>query len=555
MLSNFGEIQIMEYPKFINHLFSWANFEIVGYRILRLFLTLCSSLIFAKGFISLLKKLDISSNKFYLGNKFTYLFILVGSLLSYALFPQTISYNSLTLINIQFALGLIFYSMSKNQSYQKNLLLLSAGLFIGFQNFVKFSNGVIFFFLFSFLIFFFDYYQTSIIEKIKKLLWFGIGVIILVLYYSLFLGSLEDWLHKVLNTIEANDSHGIDKLFELYWKTFKKGIEFVILSFKYPIAVTLIITLCQKFILNKINWTPPSFIKSLIALSFFCYSIYFAISNLWYINDSKHIYDMPLIYILWLIIGILGFLLSLLSKTFFSQRKKLFPSNFLLLVVVLFSTPFLCSFGTNNNVLLHIVQYQFSWFGLFILFSIILGKFLKNRVFPTIYIVTLCGFCIAQTYTGLIINPYRIEGELTSQKEQLELPTNNKLLVDKALKNHIESINKIIKKAPIKKNKQLLLPLYCSPGMVYLLNCKSPGSGWYRTKLTHENCENLKSSTDDLGDLIILVDREEGIPDEMVDCLNSLNINYPNDYNFAGSVEGYPQKTLIDIYFPKRNKQ
>ncbi|MBN4066178.1 hypothetical protein JYT51_02490, partial [Candidatus Amoebophilus asiaticus] len=95
-------------------LFGWLDPGILGYRIIRLILTIFSSVVFASGFIKWIKATGIYTAPFIINSRSIYAFVLLGSLISYSIYPQTLSYNTLTLILLQLSVGLFFYAISSS---------------------------------------------------------------------------------------------------------------------------------------------------------------------------------------------------------------------------------------------------------------------------------------------------------------------------------------------------------------------------------------------------------------------------------------------------------
>jgi len=281
-------------------LFAWLNPGILGYRIIRLVLTLFASLVFANGFW----RLCCATNRNV--NFLTVLAITTsGSLLSYSLFPVSLSYNSWTLINMLLIAGFIFNWISlvkaRSSPNKKLRILLFVGLIIGLQFFVKFSAAGAYLFSMVLLI--------IIIQKNDGIKWSEIlpsilalmgGIFSFMIIYFTCVESIFLWKEKFINAIKyAPAGYELDFLFEKYKKTldhsFTKGVRNIK---EVPIMLFLLFTIGRMVgFFRPVGKTIYSFLFTGLML----YMLYYAYDNFLFMSGMKKMRNAFSIYLLILI--------------------------------------------------------------------------------------------------------------------------------------------------------------------------------------------------------------------------------------------------------------
>ena len=533
-----------EYQKILKVWFGWLDLKVIGFRVLRLVFTLFSSFVFAKGlFRLLLQKAAIS--EVILRNRIVYfVFILIASLLSYSIFPQTLSYNSLTLINVQFSSGLVLYAMSFEEAklhYRVKSALLLAGTIVGFQNFVKFSNGILLVALLGSYLLFVSINKTGWKLRRNKLLWFICGVFLFLVYYSLSIGSLLDWNVRLQETFNHTETHSIASLFSRYFDTALTSIKSIFYNYYFIIPFLLIFHFLFRFIKTPGFVKNKGLIKDSVYSIVIGYIVFIAVKLSWHQSGEQFAYNAGNIYVLWLIIGLVMLVFS--SK---ENKINVRPDLTLLFIgIFLFVLPLLCSFGTSNSLLVHILQYQFSWFSLMLLIAY---KF-SNKWKRFVYLFVIGGISCSQIISGLVYHPYRVNGTLFDQI--VVISDLQPVKVDLKLKDHLENVNKVLEENGFVSDRSLL-PIYCSPGLAYLLNASSPGSGWFSYSSSLSNCYNLQVGEKvDKKNLLFLLEAGKIIPDEFLSCLREHQIDFPGNYKKIGIVEGYTNKISVEIFAPQ----
>ena len=542
-----GGTAFFEYQKILIDWIGWLDLKIIGYRILRLVLTLFSAIVFAKGLFKLLLKQGKISEAVSVNRIIHFTFILIASLLSYSVYPQSLSYNTLTLVNVQLSAGLILYAISFEEdklSYRINVILLFAGFIVGFQNFVKFTNGILLAALLGSYLLIFSINNTSWKLRRNKFLWFGGGVILFLVYYSITLGSMVDWGHRLQEAIINTETHSIGSLFGRYFDTALTSFKSILRSYWHITPFFLGVYCLIRFVKTPFITRNTELIKNSFYGLVIVYIVLVAMKLSWNHSGTQFAYSAGNIYVLWLLIGCISLLFY-----FQGNRNRAFPDlKILFIAFFLFILPLVCSFGTSNSLLVHILQYQFSWFALMLL----IAYRVYNKWKTFLYLFIIAVLACSQTISGLVYHPYRIKGTLFDQTEFItEINNSQSIKVDSELKEHLESVSEILEENGFDKDGSIL-PIYCSPGLTYLLNATSPGSGWFSYSSSLSNCYNLQLGGGvDREKLFFLIEEGAALQEEFLVCLKADGVNFPSDYTEIGIVKGYTNEISIIIYAPK----
>ena len=132
------------YHLVVKNIFSWINLDILNTRILRLSLSIISTFIFIHGFHQLVTKY-FKQNKYQYGQ---YLFLLIGTFMSYAFGPQAISYNHLVQFISLICFGLLFMvicnpSINNKTLFRSYVFISIIGFLLSLELFVKPTSAIL----------------------------------------------------------------------------------------------------------------------------------------------------------------------------------------------------------------------------------------------------------------------------------------------------------------------------------------------------------------------------------------------------------------------------
>ena len=175
-----------------------------------------------------------------------------------------------------------------------------------------------------------------------------------------------------------------------------------------------------------------------------------------------------------------------------------------------------------------------SWFGLVILVD---DKLPLNSTFSSIMAIALFVFGSYLFYSQYVKNPYRS----TNLMYQSESISNERVKVDTTMSQFMDKLYEILNENNFKKEDPIIA-LYRIPGLVYLLEGKSPGGviSLWNYRRTGQFLEELKRSKMDYSKSFFLI--KNRYTDSLVSGLNDLGLNFPNDYRNVGK-----------IFYPKSN--
>ncbi|MBL4654391.1 MAG: hypothetical protein JKY33_01030, partial [Bacteroidia bacterium] len=534
-------------------LFGWLDPGILGYRIVRLVLTLLASLVFAKGFwrwccatnrnVNFLTILAITTS---------------GSLLSYSLFPVSLSYNSWTLINMLLISGFIFSWISlikakSSPNKKSGILLLFVGLIIGLQFFVKFSAAGAYLFSIIALI--------IIIQKNDGIKWSRILTSILTLFGGIFLfmiiyfttvESIFIWKEKFITAIKYTPAgYELDFLFEKYKKTldhsFTKGVRNIK---EVPIILFLLFTIGRMIgFFRPIGRT----IYNVLFTGIMLYMLYYAYDNFLFMSGMAKMRNAFSIYLLILICTLCIVLAITTAKDIKLNITNPANRENIVIYLFLFFLPLCGSIGTSSILPINIIQYLYPWFLLILLISCWVSKKLQNNFYVNAFALIIGTFAFTQTVHGYVYSPYRLNSDLFHQTEEvLQLPKLEELKIETQSKDFILSINKIVQEKTKFSEGDPVIEIVDLPGIVYSLGGVSPGNSWYNPKYPNTNCyylgvANIKA----LNKTLLFFYADERISEGFKNCLNEQGINYPNGYSKIGEVKHLHSDKTINIYAPK----
>ena len=501
------------FHQLIKGLFSFMSLNVINVRILRLLLSLLSTLSLALGI------------RYYLDNKYDFLnifcFLGIGTLFSYCFGPQSLSYNSL----IGFFSVMIFSLFLIGLNSKKNLRKFSfvlVGIFLTFTLIVKFPPFIIYILILTSLLIFSNSYDIK--TKLNIAFFIFLGLTLGFSIFSFFCVSIYDFTSNYFLGISyfksTSSGHNLQD-------TFTRINEILKLFIAFSIASALIFVIC-KFIKRLI----PKLTKDYIQLILFSLVVillqYFHFIELNYNGIS-------------IIIFLSVFFLITFSNKLFVERKKHY--GLVIFLIICFILPFIGSVGTNNSFLFNSGFMISLWFSAVIIIIDKVDKGTTTIKFVYVLLIFACSFLFIQNYFQ---NPYRIT-KLHTQTEKIK---GENVKLDKFSKLFVTEIDSILVSNGFKKGDPII-GLYKIPGLVYLLNGISPGGiiSLWDDRRNQQFLNELRNSTIDYSKSYFIVG--DRLNDSLINGLNKLNLKFPDEFVNIGSVKSkniYHSKYNYNIY-------
>ena len=542
-------LPIWRYEILLQPFIGWMDLGVIGYRTLRLIMTIAASVFFASGF----HKWMLCNNWFQknggTGQAGIIIWIIIGSLLSYSLFPATLSYNSLTLINLLFTTGAFFFfiTTSKQSSGWKPSLWLSVvGIALCLQLFTKFTTGGVFTIFILFILSLIRANQdANVMRLIKDVGFISLGIITCLIYSNSAGGSVVLWFNEFREALEAMESYGIDRIVATYGKSLNDAFQAAVWTkLEIPIALFIVIKLREK-IKKKI------FLLGITAI--FLYILYQVKVENWFSSGTKGMFNAFNVYLLFLVL-LVTFVVAYFNKRHWNVFD-LHPDTreVIIIFITLLFIPFIGSFGTNNSLTLQSIQYLFAWFALYLFFFHFLSRRLNNKWVPQILFISIALVATVQTINGYVHNPYRLNGSLMEQNEELlDIARLKGLKLHPTTASYISKTNELLATQSTFQENDPIISINGTPGIVYALGGKTPGPAWYKYHNSNRNCYNIHQASGDLSRLVIIAYGDGKLPNDFIACLNEKEVNFPAGYIKLGEVPHYLYGSTTSIMVPRQ---
>ncbi len=473
-----GYNNLIEFPFWLsafhyltNNTLSYIGSGIIFFRLARLLLTIAGSVFLSYTLFGLLKKFNFVKKA---NEKTTLialsLFGIIGTFAGYGLGPQALSYNHYTLIFGDLFLGLIFLAFTNSQNIKKNLFISGAlGIISGLEFFVKIPTTLLLSVLFICV-------QVLLFKQIR---WFSFLNIMVYSFFAILSFSLISFPSSPIQVLNE-----YTYVITFISKFYTHDINYVLYNYKmgfldfwschlvnyvpglFYLIIAFVISIQNRFTRIK----PIGRFLLLFLILSMVYSFY---KQGYFLSGSKHNSTAPLIYIALL------FLFSLLY--IFTKTKAIIHTDFFLekafVVLSLLFLPFICALGTGNFLHVQILFFLNTWFLFIYLIYTFSGleKFNFN-ISISILLITLTVKSTFDVFTGLVVDPYKINGHLWEQTEPLKIQsTNETIFIDKELMNTIKTLHPIIES----ENPDALFTSSQLIGLSYIFNKKLIGYAWY----------------------------------------------------------------------------
>ncbi len=363
-------------------------------------------------------------------------FLALAVFSSYTYLTLSLSYNTLCFL-IVILYVFIYVKINNGFTFKQNLLWIALAVLSSLCFLVKPPISLILLgltFLFSVI----SSPRVSWKYLLIRFLFISIGYIIIQIFFQII---FPNYSHpKVLGNGVEISSYG----------SYSKSIlvKRILVSFKWV------------FILNIAGWflsylfTQKKFnlIKSLVSITIIFITIfYFFISHL--SSNEFNVFQYGLMILS--CIGIGGFM-------YFQRLSQCTWSN-IVVMILLFIAPFICSFGSNVYYFRTGQQYVFFWILLMVYI-----KNINNRIpnqFVLIWYFIFASFITFKIYNNIIVVPEN-QPKLTSCNFKYEYADNKFILLEKNQANYIKNLKKKLELWSPNSNE--IIGLYAMPGDILL---------------------------------------------------------------------------------------
>lgn len=550
---------IYNYHIIIYKLTHWLNPGIITYRWLSILITLFSSIILTGGLFRWVNA-NFKENSLFKNYFFLFSFISIGNFLFFFPGLQTIHNNTLTNFFLQVSTGLILYLFSikpsnLTQSNKSVLILLIIGVLCAFSFFVKFPTGILQ--VTTYLIIFFIYLKKhGLKEKFMVIFPLCTGTAIGILLYFIFFQGLNEWHLNFRKEYNMLSDHSSNILLKRYIFEVLSLIKFSISNFLWLLIFPIFILL-KKHLLLKYNSKKFQIFWTLflyLSIALVIYQIYYFGFYRSTFADSTWI--NAYFYLILIVFQIVLLLAFEHSKKWFTKKNFNLKINENLVVFLLIITPFIGAVGTANPIFLNSLAHSATWFGVIVILSIHLSKFIKSKIVISIFILIPSVITTTQIIDGNLNVPYyslfnKNKSNFFQQNAQINnMPLIEGIYVDVKTKKFLTELNFVLKENNYRKGYPLLG--FHIPGVIYLLEGISPGVPYYFNK--DRDSKAFDSFKIENNAPIILVTKEQPINDQLLRIMETKGIIFPEDYILKGEVYFPNTNSLLKVYFPENYK-
>lgn len=273
------------------------------------------------------------------------------------------------------------------------------------------------------------------------------------------------------------------------------------------------------------------------------------IQNSLHLSGVKFLDSAIYFYILLLLISIAVLINQKTLTIVLSNRGR--AIELLILMLFIFSLPFVGSVGTNNMLHIQILQFMFSWIVIAFFLMALIYKYVDKLLSIGLILILVVGSA-SQTIYGLVYSPYRINGSLLTQNKEVTLKTGDRVMLDPYTAQEIINYGRVIDGLSNYKEGDPMIVLTGTPGFIYLANASVVEQAWISRAHPESVCNYLDRTNDqELQNLLIVSLRHQAFSIELLQCFNKNNIDFPANY-LPPTVIKYPLWNMeLDLWVPK----
>lgn len=541
---------IFYFQHIMDFFFGWMEPGLVGYRIMRLFLSLLSAVVLADGLRSWMRTFSAEGSIF--PDRFLYYlaFSFLSIATSYAIYPQALSYNNITVIFLAFTAGLLlkFHARSiTDPSGNSRFIVFILGMAAVLVFFGRFTSGLlllVFLPAYSFLLLLITGQWRK--SWLNQCIWYGLGILFSLLLSSILFKSLFSWFADFFDAVTAVSGHSGEDILDGHIQS----VQMMLSELLEHHAVIPFFFLLWVNLKGKILKIPRlgliTFRTGVLGL--LIWLVYELTSEGLHHSGVAHM-STAIYFYLTLMLTTAAILLNkdtLVSLTSSSVKVK----GVMLLIFSLFIFPFIGSVGTDNDLKFQLLQFTFAWITLMlILLAYVFVRVDKILALGLTFILIAGAF--SQTVNGLVSNPYRIPGTLLSQQMDVVLKTGDRLMLDEMTASSILNYEKQLKTIKGYREGDPMVVLNGIPGFIYLAQSGVVSNAWMKIGYNESICYNLKHcKREDLERLVVMAASSASIDADLISCLKERGVIFPEKYLLAGTVNYAYFNLNLNIYVP-----
>lgn len=531
-----SEYFIFKFQSAPYHIFSFIPPTIINYRLFVLVTMLGSAFLFSYGAWKLNGKFfinDLYGTNTYQIKYVTFFFFIGAGVLSLFIFNyKALSYNTLNNALVQLISGLAFLYISKEKKRFWDVHIVSIGVLLVLQFFVKFLSlftlGV---FLLPILFIFSEGHILKRFRLISTNLAIGVSVGLLLVAISVpnfyaFASPYIEFFRAIIHKTEYSGTHNSSFIFQRYFN------DLFILLGKFFKFLFFVYCLLGFIIFRKLNGTPNPkkfHIYSVLLL------ILFALECLWIgfhqlSVDESHAYNASKFYIY--------FLLLSMSCYLGYQKSRISVSKEAVLILFIFVLPFLSASGTSVSLIMHTLLNLAPWFFLALLY----WQWLTTRkmfMFLIVHFTIFLFFTTSQFFDAVVLHAHRLPAGLTQQVNSIgRLPKGESLKIDdKSYLFFTQLYDSLTQKTEFRQG-DYIIGCYSLGGCVYMVGGVSPGNNLYLSGYPSDddmNCKALSSRKNYISEAFILKDRP--LKKSLDSCLKNNGIDFNQNYIRVGLID------------------
>lgn len=543
-----------------------AGHNLIALRIIGLLLMIGSAALLFWGLYYLLKSLGLKllSDSSVLISAWSV--VTLGALLHYAWWLLTPGYNFVNAVAINTASGFLFFGLAllerKDRKCLSNAAFCGAGLCIGISLLVKASTGMSLLIVISGILLLWP--CTSFLNKIKNIVFVGVGVIVWLLIHFGIIQSPVSWWQNfqrgVENALILNPAYGLINI-KRYFLEYTDVLKNDFLAFwKFYLSVIVgggVLVALRKLDKNWHYLFPVLLLILLAATGWKSYCVSFP-------AGIRHIYtsNIMIVYMAWILILAFAIIVTMIyyQKSFTLRSAKQY--QLILTSIVLLSLPFAGVVGTGNSIYTGFFLYLAPWFALLIILLIILSILHDSQLIFNCGTVVISLLACIQITCGALMVPYRLNTPMMGQTIYTNIGwPSTRLMLDPAASDFFNRIQEAARTYGFKPGDDVLA-FSDLAGVVFALGGKSPYITHYTSGYQGSHAVNEKTLSlipkERIKKAFILQNVSgkswrgrvekgtDGFPD-----LTKYGIDFPGDYVLCGEAVGTYYDDLIRLWKPK----
>lgn len=520
---------------YTNVLFSATNYSVAAFRMVGIVLTLVSGIVFSIGFLRAMRLVwpqDVVEN---IGTPIA-LFLCIGTMLCYTVLI-TPNYNTVNAFALTLSSGLVFGLLGLDGNSDRRTvyaMAFFAGLCVGISFFVKFPTAILLIALYSLLFLVWPGFTRQ--QRGWLLGGLSSGIVGWLCFHFLVFQSPQEWYGVVSQGIKidyigtGHRPHWLlpKYLLEIYKMTIDALYYYWALHVIVPLGfVTLGWLRLRGY---KVRWLPVALVLVVfLAVAWQSYLLNYNWSGIRFARASMRFYAACLLLLLntmvcsyWYVHG------SMKQVDVVALRRKG------LIVLVLFTLPFVGAMGTNNPITLNMTINLAPWFGLLALALVLLSVHLYNRSIFDAGMLLIGGFACSQLLSSGLVSPYHLNAGLLQQTVPTEIGVPATWLkLDPASSEFFVQIRSLAAENGFKPGDDVL-GFFDIPGVIYVLGGKAPGVPWTGLIIGTKQSNELGLATVKQKRLkhafILMSDRNH----QLLPDFKALGIEFPQGYVLCG---------------------